>query len=65
MQEIPTATDIRAYETVALFGRLRDDTATFNCLFLPLPLMQPPADGQDAWLDHIDPHWTTVTGDSQ
>ncbi|XVQ07507.1 NUDIX hydrolase [Spirillospora sp. CA-255316] len=32
---------------------------TFACRFLPLPLKQPLADDQDAWLGHIDPRWTT------
>ncbi|MDL4815524.1 NUDIX hydrolase [Actinomadura opuntiae] len=34
----------------------------FACRFLPLPLGQPLADDQDAWLGHIDPGWTTVPG---
>ncbi|MEU3216285.1 hypothetical protein [Streptomyces sp. NPDC006971] len=28
--------------------------------FSPLPLKQPLADDQDAWLDRIDPRWITV-----
>ncbi|MEV0220981.1 NUDIX domain-containing protein [Streptomyces sp. NPDC050704] len=36
-----------------------DAGLTFACRFLPLPLKQPLADGQDAWLGHIDPRWTT------
>lgn len=32
----------------------------FACRFVPLPLEQPLADDQDAWLGHIDPLWTTV-----
>ncbi|WP_405401078.1 NUDIX domain-containing protein [Streptomyces sp. NBC_01104] len=42
-----------------------DAGLTFACRFLPLPLKQPLADDQDTWLGHIDPRWTTVTGDSQ
>lgn len=42
-----------------------DAGLTFACRFLPLPLQQPLADDQDAWLGRIDPLWTTVTGDSQ
>ncbi|MGW2769695.1 NUDIX hydrolase [Streptomyces sp. NPDC001275] len=42
-----------------------DAGLTFTCRFLPLPLKQPLADDQDAWLGRIDPRWTTVTGDSQ
>ncbi|MFC7266271.1 NUDIX hydrolase [Streptomyces lutosisoli] len=42
-----------------------DAGLTFACRFLPLPLKQPLADDQDAWLGHIDPRWTTVTVDSQ
>ncbi|MEW2071159.1 NUDIX domain-containing protein [Streptomyces sp. NPDC007346] len=29
----------------------------FACRFAPLPLAQPLADGQDAWLGHVDPRW--------
>ncbi|MFE7398991.1 NUDIX domain-containing protein [Streptomyces sp. NPDC057557] len=42
-----------------------DAGLTFACRFLPLPLEQPLADDQDAWLGHIDPRWTTMTVDSQ
>ncbi|QRX90002.1 MULTISPECIES: NUDIX hydrolase [Streptomyces] len=37
----------------------------FACRFLPLPLEQPLADAQDAWLGRIDPRWSTVTGDGR
>ncbi|MFE3944437.1 NUDIX domain-containing protein [Streptomyces sp. NPDC059118] len=36
-----------------------DAGLAFACRFLPLPLSQPLADEQDAWLGHIDPLWTT------
>ncbi|QKG19957.1 NUDIX hydrolase [Actinomadura verrucosospora] len=36
-----------------------DAGLTFACRFLPLPLTEPLADDQDAWLGHIDPSWTT------
>jgi ADP-ribose pyrophosphatase YjhB (NUDIX family) len=42
-----------------------DAGLTFACRFLPLPLKQPLADGQDTWLGRVDPRWTTVTGDRQ
>ncbi|MFF4148059.1 NUDIX domain-containing protein [Streptomyces sp. NPDC001698] len=42
-----------------------DAGLTFACRFLPLPLKQPLADDQDAWLGRIDPRLSTVTGDSQ
>ncbi|MET7784373.1 MULTISPECIES: NUDIX hydrolase [Streptomyces] len=42
-----------------------DAGLTFACRFLSLPLKQPLADDQDAWLARIDPRWATVTGDSQ
>ncbi|MEU0955390.1 NUDIX domain-containing protein [Streptomyces niveus] len=42
-----------------------DAGLTFACRFLPLPLRQPLADDQDAWLGHLDPRWATVTGDSR
>ncbi|MYR94501.1 MULTISPECIES: NUDIX hydrolase [unclassified Streptomyces] len=29
----------------------------FACRFVPLPLAQPLADAQDAWLGLADPHW--------
>ncbi|WP_399461373.1 NUDIX domain-containing protein [Streptomyces sp. sk2.1] len=32
---------------------------TFACHLLPLPLERPLADGQDAWLGHVDPRWGT------
>ncbi|GAS93191.1 UDP-glucose/GDP-mannose dehydrogenase, partial [Mycolicibacterium canariasense] len=32
----------------------------FNCRFTPLPLKQPLADDQDAWLGLIDPGFTTL-----
>lgn len=43
-----------------------DDTGlTFACRFLPLPLTQPLADDQDAWLGSIDPLWATTTDSQQ
>ncbi|MFD7104745.1 NUDIX domain-containing protein [Streptomyces celluloflavus] len=42
-----------------------DAGLTFAGRLLPLPLEQPLADDQDAWLGHIDPRWTTVTVGSQ
>ncbi|GAA1687052.1 NUDIX hydrolase [Streptomyces yatensis] len=42
-----------------------DAGLTFACRFLSLPLKQPLADDQDAWLGRIDPRWTTATGHSQ
>ncbi|WP_190233361.1 MULTISPECIES: NUDIX hydrolase [Streptomyces] len=42
-----------------------DAGLTFAGRLLPLPLEQPLADDQDAWLGHIDPRWTTVTVCSQ
>ena len=39
-------------------GQDDDAGSTFACHFLPLPLPQPLADAQDAWLGHIDPLWT-------
>ncbi|MFF2730268.1 NUDIX domain-containing protein [Streptomyces sp. NPDC058008] len=42
-----------------------DAGLTFSCRFLPLPLRQPLADRQDAWLGSIDPRWTTVSGDAR
>ncbi|MEV4251804.1 NUDIX domain-containing protein [Spirillospora sp. NPDC049652] len=38
-----------------------DAGLTFACRFLPLPLRQPLADDQDAWLGHLDSRWTTTT----
>jgi ADP-ribose pyrophosphatase YjhB (NUDIX family) len=38
---------------------------TFSCRFVPLPLKQPLADNQDAWLGHIDPRWTTLADNRQ
>ncbi|WP_141578554.1 NUDIX domain-containing protein [Actinomadura sp. WMMA1423] len=46
-------------------GEGGDTGLTFACRFLPLPLERPLADEQDAWLGHIDPRWTTTTGDQQ
>lgn len=42
-----------------------DAGLTFACRFLPLPLKQPLADGQDTWLGHIDPLWATVADDTR
>ncbi|MGW7079971.1 NUDIX hydrolase [Streptomyces sp. NPDC054866] len=42
-----------------------DAGLTFACRFLQLPLKQPLADGQDAWLGRIDPHWATDTGNGR
>ncbi|SEG72492.1 ADP-ribose pyrophosphatase YjhB, NUDIX family [Thermomonospora echinospora] len=43
-----------------------DDTGlTFACRFLPLPLTQPLADDQDAWLGRINPLWATTTDNQQ
>jgi ADP-ribose pyrophosphatase YjhB (NUDIX family) len=39
-----------------------DAGLAFACHFQPLPLKRPLADDQDAWLDRIDPRWTTPTG---
>ncbi|OIJ68012.1 NUDIX hydrolase [Streptomyces mangrovisoli] len=36
-----------------------DAGLVFACRFLPLPLEQPLADDQDAWLGRIDPRWAT------
>lgn len=46
-------------------GDGEDAGLTFACRFLPLPLEQPLADDQDAWLGAIDRCWTTVAVDSQ
>lgn len=46
-------------------GDGEDAGLVFACRFLALPLEQPLADDQDAWLGHIDSRWTTVTVDSQ
>ncbi|GGX69697.1 hypothetical protein GCM10010358_25250 [Streptomyces minutiscleroticus] len=46
-------------------GDGEDGGLTFACRFLPLPLRQPLADDQDAWLGRIDPNWTTATGNTQ
>lgn len=46
-------------------GDGEDAGLIFACRFLALPLEQPLADDQDAWLGHIDSRWTTVTVDSQ
>ncbi|MEV5824797.1 NUDIX domain-containing protein [Spirillospora sp. NPDC052242] len=40
-------------------GTGTDTGLTFACHFLPLPLEQPLADTQDAWLAHINPQWAT------
>jgi hypothetical protein len=40
-------------------GDGEDADLTFACRFLALPLRQPLADEQDAWLGHIDSHWAT------
>ncbi|MFI0366663.1 NUDIX domain-containing protein [Actinomadura sp. 1N219] len=40
-------------------GEGADAGMTFACRFLTLPLEKPLADGQDAWLSHIEPHWAT------
>lgn len=45
-------------------GNGDDAGLTFTCRFLSLPLKQPLADDQDAWLGRIDPRWTTATGNS-
>jgi 8-oxo-dGTP pyrophosphatase MutT (NUDIX family) len=42
-----------------------DAGLTFTCRFLPLPLQQPLADNQDAWMGRINPGWATATGSSQ
>ncbi|MEU7041209.1 NUDIX domain-containing protein [Streptomyces varsoviensis] len=39
-----------------------DHGLAFACRFVPLPLVAPLADGQDAWLGRIDPRWA-VTGE--
>ncbi|MFF2900187.1 NUDIX domain-containing protein [Streptomyces sp. NPDC057966] len=36
-----------------------DADLTFACRFLALPLKQPLADAQDAWLGRIEPLWAT------
>ncbi|MEU5950831.1 NUDIX domain-containing protein [Streptomyces sp. NPDC047525] len=41
-----------------------DAGLAFACWFLPLPLRQPLADRQDAWLGHVDPRFTTVADNS-
>lgn len=40
-------------------GDGEDADLTFACRFLALPLKQPLADEQDAWLGRIDPLWAT------
>lgn len=40
-------------------GDDEDSGLTFACRFLALPLKQPLADEQDAWLGRIDPFWAT------
>lgn len=42
-----------------------DAVSTFACRVPQLPLKEPLADDQDAWLGRIDPRWTTVTGNGQ
>ncbi|MEV0260750.1 NUDIX domain-containing protein [Streptomyces sp. NPDC050617] len=37
-----------------------DAGLAFACRFLPLPLVRPLADEQDAWLGRADPRWTTT-----
>ncbi|MER7695772.1 NUDIX domain-containing protein [Streptomyces sp. NPDC096095] len=48
--------------------RVRGDGADagmrFACRFAPLPLERPLADGQDAWLDRVDPRWTASGTDA-
>ncbi|MEV0278479.1 NUDIX domain-containing protein [Streptomyces sp. NPDC050610] len=39
-----------------------DAGLAFACRFRPLPLVQPLADEQDAWLGRADPRWTTTSG---
>ncbi|MFA1548925.1 NUDIX hydrolase [Actinomadura chokoriensis] len=58
--QAPAATADTWNHTVSGDG---DDTGlTFACRFLPLPLEEPLADDQDAWLAHIDPLWATASG---
>ncbi|MCI3928085.1 NUDIX hydrolase [Streptomyces sp. AN091965] len=40
-----------------------DAGLVFACRFLPLPLKEPLADDQDAWVGHIEPQWTTMNKD--
>jgi hypothetical protein len=42
-----------------------DAGLTFACRFIALPLTQPLADDQGAWLGAIDPRLSAVTGGSQ
>ncbi|WP_256255642.1 NUDIX hydrolase [Actinomadura madurae] len=46
-------------------GNGDDADLTFACHFQPLPLKQPLADDQDAWLGHIDSRWATTTDKRQ
>lgn len=46
--------------THEVVGRGTDAGMVFNCRFTPLPLRQPLADDQDAWLGLIDPGFTTL-----
>jgi ADP-ribose pyrophosphatase YjhB (NUDIX family) len=48
-----------------VWGDGDDVGLTFSCRFLPLPLKQPLADNQDAWLGRIDPRWTTLADNRQ
>ncbi|MEU8125429.1 NUDIX domain-containing protein [Spirillospora sp. NPDC049024] len=49
----------------AVSGEGDDAGLTFACRFLPLPLDHPLADAQDAWLNRINPRWTTKADDQQ
>ncbi|TDC81767.1 NUDIX domain-containing protein [Actinomadura sp. 7K507] len=48
-----------------VYGDGDDAGLIFACHFLPLPLREPLADDQDAWLGGINPRWDTVTDDRQ
>lgn len=50
----PTAPDAWDHR---VHGDGDDAGLTFACRFVPLPLSRPLADGQDAWLGHIEPRW--------
>ncbi|WP_245681608.1 NUDIX hydrolase [Actinomadura kijaniata] len=56
----PATTEDAWHHTVR--GDGGDAGLVFACRFLSLPLGWPLADGQDAWLGHVDPRWATVTG---
>lgn len=45
----------------SVLGQDADVGMIFNCRFVTLPLLQPLADDQDAWLGLIDAGFTTVT----